>query len=409
MEAEKQPQTALINDLAPASPPEPQARAGKPIVPQVPRSKSPELDVPIERTWGEKWFDRLIYWGNGFGVNLLLSAAITMGVNHTRAGRGVYKWLDNTYKKAGISDEYTRNQLSNAFTLLTGGHVTAVAVKLSENRKGRFVRWLDKKHYGEDAENNPEIAAAHARIDAESQPTWKNILLSRVICWATIQATAFTVGKNDNPLTYGDEGNLLMKFGRERNIPGIKNFSVDGISKSVGKFLTNPSRKSLARMGDQPRFSLIDARLTRRQETAALTRENTYERERLARGMNARTSDEIKADAFIVPKSWIEQFSIYAVMDTLYTAITAWMLKPVIRELGKELPGMRTDPKTMIDKRLQGRFALPEQAPDEARDESRNNPAPVGAMADYAAPRPNATVHAVERAGYAESAMALQK
>lgn len=265
------------------------------------------------RTAGEKTFDGLTYWVNGFGTNLLLSTLITYFFVDNSVGRKGFEQMLKVAEKAGVSHKPTRETLARAFTLLLGGHITAIGVKVAEDNKLDLVKWLDKKFYGENAEDLPEVKAGHQHVAEESKPTWLNIAMARIICWGVIQAAAFSVGNK--------EKNLLMDFGKKNDIPVVKDFSVEGWSEVVGKRIADNTPKSI--------------------ENAVNT---------IFKPLATSNHDQI-----------YRKLLHYGAIDTLYTMITAALLKPVSYEL-RRLPGMKIDPK--LEEEIESATHLPSIAFD---------------------------------------------
>ena len=252
------------------------------------------------RTSGEKTFDALAYWVNGFGTNLVLSTLITYYFVDNKHGQQAFKQLLKGYEKAGIQNEKVREVMARAFTLLLGGHITAAGVKIAEDNKLDLVKWLDRQFYGDEAEMLPEIKAGHAHVAEESKPTWLNIALARMICWSVIQGAAFACGNEDS--------NLVMNLGKKYNIPVLKEFSVEGWSRVAGEKVVNHT----------PHF--------------------------VENGVNKLCSPLATSDPDLVYKKLMH----YGAIDTLYTMITAALLKPVTAQLRK-LPSMRIDPQIEAD------------------------------------------------------------
>jgi hypothetical protein len=259
----------------------------------------PALVDGSKATWGEKFFNQSVYGGAMFGANLLLSAGITYWSKHNATGEKIYKSIESVYRKIGFKNSYVITSLTNAFTLLMGGHVVAVTVvKPAEDKKSEIIRWLDEKHYGKDGELSPEIKAAHERIDHEMKPTWAGTFLARMGGWLAVQASAFTIGS--------DKSNSIQLLGKKLNNSYLEQFKgVEGYSQIAGTKIAASSPKWLAR------------------------------------GVNK----ILKPVAGYNDPLAFQRYTEYAAMDTMYTAITAVTIKPINNWLMAHVPFFRTERK----------------------------------------------------------------
>ncbi len=249
-------------------------------------------------TKGERDFYYWNYWANGYGLNVLLSVLLTYMVHDNHKGQLAYRWLNRTYEKVGFKDQGTRDTLSKAFTIMLGGHITSAFVKVAEDYKLDLVRWFDDGHYGEHAEQIPEIQAAHARIAEEPSPTWLGIIASRLIGWGAVQGLAATIGSKslENP-------NMLRGYAQRRNIPYLRDFSVDGAAEKMG--------------GEISKHTPDAIRSTVNKMLSPMASENV---------------DQIYS-----------RLMTYASTDVFYTFVTAILLKPSLDALA-HVPGMRHYP-----------------------------------------------------------------
>lgn len=280
------------NKAAPENP-APQTNANLETKPDV------KAENKIEQTYGEKKFHNRYYGTVGFWANLSLSSLITYFVNDTKNGSTVkdllYKgFYQNTLR---IPHHGMRDILTKATTLLMGGHITAIAIYLAEKTKAKQVRQWDEEYYGPNAEADPAIKAAHERIDNESKVNVFGMAISRVICWATIQLVA-AVGGNK-------EQNLIKGYAEKKGVKNSEFISVERPSQWIGTkiahytpgFIKKPATSILGLMADKDK----------KQEVYQKVME-------------------------------------YAAMDTIYTALTAWMLKPLNQSLSDNIPFLRKSP-----------------------------------------------------------------
>lgn len=278
------------------------------------------------RTWGEETFDSAVYGWGMFGLNLVMSAVITYWAAHNHTGQKAYEWLKRVYGRIGVQSDYMRTTLTNAFTLLSGGHFVALGiVKPGEDHKSEIVRWLDNQHYGENAEENPEIKAAHQRVDREMKPTWIGTFLARMGGWSTVQFVAFGLGN--------EQKNLVQTLGKKWNKPSWEKFrGIEGYAKDIGTKAAEISPKFLREGGNK----LL-------QPVAGFKDDMAFQR--------------------VVE---------YSAMDTIYTAITAVTIKPLNSWLMKNVPIFREERvKQPHEQALPAVSAMAATAPQAALQEDK--------------------------------------
>lgn len=269
------------------------------------------------KTQGEKSFDNWFYWANNFGLNLLISAPITYFFIKNKNGQGIYRSMLKSFETMGVKNPDTRKVMANALSLTTGGHFTAAGVKVAEDNKYEIVDWLDRGHYGDQlVDTSPEIQAAHERIALESSPTWLNMIASRAVCSASVTAAAGFAGREDS--------NMLMNYGKSKNIPALRNFTIEGMGRVAG------------------------------QKTADLTPAA------MQKAFNTVLSPLATENKHLVYRDVLT----YGAMDVVYTFLTAVILKPVLAGFSL-LPGMRHYPsrdKYLAQKEAEESKSLNKQA-----------------------------------------------
>lgn len=287
-------------------------------VPLDPASKSDPFAMTKSRdkTWGEKVFDRSVYGVAGYGVNLFLSALISYFILENKHGAGFANFLrEKFYKKTlGLKDPSTIDTMTNAFTLLTGGHIVAtMMIKPAEDHKSEIVRWLDKKHYGENAEQDPEIRQAHERIDHEASPTFLGILAARMSSWGIVQLAAYSVGNKEN---------FINKFGKKYDFQGLTKFKgIELHSKDTGTFIADRLTPSSVRNG----FNTLYKPLVNPEASGPV-------------GLTSSGKSPLLQER---QKTVYKEVMEYTAMDVFYTAITAATIKPVNKFLMKHIPLFR--------------------------------------------------------------------
>lgn len=253
-------------------------------------------DKKSEPTFGEKKFNDRYYGTVGFWANLSLSSLITYYVNENSKGHGMKTFLNEKFYKNTLGIKYhgMRDVLTKATTLLMGGHITAIAIYIAEKFKSSQVRKWDEEHYGPNAEADPAIKAAHERIDNESKINKIGMAISRMLCWGVIQGVAAVGGDKDK--------NFIKGLAEKRGVKNTEFFSVERPSEWVGTkiahytpgFLKKPATSVLGLIADKDKKHEVYQKVME-----------------------------------------------YAAMDTIYTALTAWMLKPLTQFLVDNVPFFR--------------------------------------------------------------------
>lgn len=237
--------------------------------PSVPTPASPRAGLidGSQKTWGEKVYNNTVYKFFGFGVNLGFSSLLTYLTLHSdwkmpllkkKDGSGlmikeVYGGLRDKFENSPITanlkgfspvtEEVRKDRakvMASALVLTLGGHIMIPIIKFFEDRKTGIVKWLDNKHYGPEAEENPEIMAAHQRVAEEIRPTLASTVLARLGSVLAVQLSARTIGI---------EKNLIKKGAEAVNLPIARDFNgLDRFTEEKGLLVANklPSRISNA-------------------------------------------------------------------------------------------------------------------------------------------------------------------
>lgn len=100
------------------------------------------------------------------------------------------------------------------------------AVWLGAKIKPWFVEKLNKKHYGDEAMEDPSLKARHQAVRAEECPTFLGTFMARLGTVAAVQATAQGVGSRNN---------FLNKAGEKYNIKFAKTFGINSFTDHVGE------------------------------------------------------------------------------------------------------------------------------------------------------------------------------
>lgn len=303
---------------------------------------APTSDKPLvdgsKKTWGERTYDNIVYKVFGFGVNLGFSSYLTYWINHSNRhvpftqstprniSENVKNWFydsiltgskaNATRDHAGLQINKGRSSIAsamgNALILTMGGHILIPIVKIAEDKKTRIVQWLDKRHYGEDGVQAPEIQAAHDRIAEEIRPTWTSTILSRVVSMGTVQIAARTVGHENNFIKIG---------GKKISAPFVQEFpGIDKGAEEIGAAIVEKGYLPSSIKNATDRFLISSTKSDPMYRDKI--RENEY-RDR------APTTMLLK----------------YGVSDIIYTALTASVIKPANNWFMRNFSFMRKEPE----------------------------------------------------------------
>ena len=299
-------------------------------------TEKPKLSpLAQEKTYGEKKFDFL--FGNvlNFWVNLVASAGFTFFVNH--AGSGVFKtirdkqeqWTESLSKQSWVRTEGNieasqrqAKSIINVLTLLTPGHLVMIpSVWLGEKFKAPIVKYWDRKHYGDEAMDNPELKARHDAIATAEKPTFIGTLAGR--------AGGAMVNIGISRLI-GSQENYISKAGKKYNNPSAEGFAgIDATADSFGKH----GGEALAKIAPRPTGWM----------NKLLSKNNTYSSDQITAWNNGVKSGADLTKLVDVTKPYnlgFDNFSRYLVQDVMYTISTAAFVKPIVMGLRHILPGM---------------------------------------------------------------------
>ena len=316
-----------------------------------------------EKSYGEKKFDRIFGTLTNFWANLLLSGVFSFWVKHSRNPIklpfvekefvSLNEWqsrlinrLDGHAVMKSIENPVIRHKRSeaivNLFTLLIPGHFIMIpSVWLGSKFKEPLVRHWDKKHYGAEAMEHPDMVARHLTLATEDKPTFFGAVVGRLGTVAATTATARIIGSEEN------WANVL---GEKINSGALKRFKgMDPVASEVGSEIGGIMEKLAPK-----RIKALNNHFA----------------------ANGYTWSEAQIKDVALGKSslpvagpythGVDDASRYIAQDVMYTFITSAGIHPIMRLLNKVLPGMKYTPKLTseqmiaIDPKL---AALPTAAP----------------------------------------------
>ena len=188
---EQKVEVTAVQDIA-ATPSAPQKAASTTII-----YNNPEMSP------GEKWFNRLLYTGLNYWVNLGISLMVTDFFLHGGGKKwytgGVSKIADR-FSKWGMKRENAKWGAEIALgtlSLNSGGNLLLIPTKFIEDRKRQWVYWLNEKMgVDQTAPDGTKLTAENIFIEQEQDPqSWPRMIGRRILGWVATTATGMTLDK----------------------------------------------------------------------------------------------------------------------------------------------------------------------------------------------------------------------
>lgn len=299
------------------------------------KRKDKQLLSPLakEPTYGERMYQLMFHSILNFWVNLFVSAAFTFWVAHSRNPIGGQcgpvprdiqtkfgNWLEKRFFMQSIRDPITRMEraqsMSVSLTLLTPGHFILIpSVWLGPKIKTSFVKFFDRRHYGEEAMDDPALQHRYALIEQETRPTLFGAVVGRAGSVLATQVVARTVGTPNN------WANII---GRRFHIGPLERFGgTDPLAEGIGEMVGN----DIERIAPKTTGTI-----------------NEY-----FRGKNFDWSNtQIRNPQFNSSGPYnktVQNFTRYVGQDVLATLITSVTVHPIINMLKNFVPGLTYTPK----------------------------------------------------------------
>jgi hypothetical protein len=333
------------------------------------KQKKPE-EAPVvsplanEKTYGERVYSRVFDWGLNYWTNLLASAGFSQWVEHSskpfkipllmkesasplEVQQGLAKVIrdhdpfmkrfirtisaENPSAAEGVIIERSMERARSLTLLVPGFFVMIPAVWLGAKIKPMFVEWLNKRHYGEEAMDDPSLQARHQAIAAEVRPTFLGTVFARLATVFAVQAVAQTIGSDHN---------LLNKAGEALNNKPLQQIGINKVTKHVGEVLGQsvPAKgraifnRFARRHGLGYSEEQVNAEIVRlKSEAEKLGQTYTADRDAVRKGLG-------------IYKRASEDLGRFIVADTVYTLVTALTIRPFVKMLS-HIPFMSYKPK----------------------------------------------------------------
>lgn len=208
-----------------------------------------------EKSIGEKRYDWLVYKGLNYWVNLGSSIVIADYFRNL----GGKKLLEKGARALSGGNEKIFNQVHpvlKTLTLLSGGWLLVIPVKMLEDRKREAVHWLNEKSgVDQRAPDGHKMTPDEIYIEQE-QPvqSWARVLGRRLMATGAVLTTGFAVNH-----AFKEKGSSK---------PNGEEVATDFVVKNVNKLLKKmPGADKLTREGGMPQrllsFVALDAGYTK--------------------------------------------------------------------------------------------------------------------------------------------------
>lgn len=153
------------------------------------------------KTYGEKKFNFLTYNAIGYIANALLSVVAIWWVERTHSGT---KMMDGFIKQVSkipkINPDQAKFYATKTF-FLAGGFIVMPFMKVLEDRKLDLVKKWNRQHYGEQANQDPDIIKSENEIAQSHKQSWSSVLGSRVLALIPFYLGYWLVWDNKSPLS----------------------------------------------------------------------------------------------------------------------------------------------------------------------------------------------------------------
>jgi hypothetical protein len=318
-------------------------------------------------TFGEKVYNLVFNVGINFVVNLLASAGFSYWVAHSTTKRK-FPGLDTPERPAAAqtklentigqhilripSDRIEAEHAEGTFrskaaksmagvaTLTFAGHFIMIpSVWLGAKIKAPLVKWLNERHYGKDALEDPSLKARQDALEIEERPTLFGAIVGRAGTIVATQTTAWAIGHDKNFVKLGAQ-KAGFKWGDKFN-------GLDAVNESIGDMVGGAVAQ---------KFDVRNAKLNESMRAKGYGWSPSQEKTLLENGHTAETlpaygtrvSADINGKTQQIGGGFLEHFGRYVSADILYTAVTSLSIGPAINFLKHYIPGMTYTPKAAL-------------------------------------------------------------
>ncbi len=291
--------------------------------------------MEIEKTYGEKWYSFIFDNILNFWVNLIASGAFNYWAHnyvkpikwlgdktpfqYFEAVRdGIERKLPTSMRGIDGKPSTVATAMANALTLVTAGHFVMIpSVWIGAKIKAPFVRWMDRNHYGANADDDSRIAERHRRLDTDPRPTLFGSVIGRIGTMLATQVYSFGIGGSTN---------LIRSAGNRLGNKTLQKFNgLDPITEEAGLVLG----KAYADRRPQS---------TEGWNKWAQSKGFGWSKDQINHPTNG-------IDTKKPYNYFIEDMSRYIFLDVIYTWITSSSIHWFIDNVKKVVPGMTYTPK----------------------------------------------------------------
>jgi len=317
-----------------------------------------------DQTYGEKVYNLVFNVGINFVVNLLASAGFSYWVSHSTTPRkfpgldtperpaAAQTKLENTIGQhilripknelaaqsdAGTFRSKAAKSMAGVATLTFAGHFIMIpSVWLGAKIKAPMVKWLNERHYGKDALEDPSLKARQDALEIEERPTLFGAIVGRAGTIVATQTTAWAIGHDKNFVKLGAQ-KAGLKWGDKFN-------GLDAVNESIGDMVGGAVAQ---------KFDAHNTSLNQRLRTNGVSWSPSQEKTLLKEtgsvpAYGTRVSATINGKPQQIGGGFYEHFGRYVSADILYTAVTSLSIGPAINFLKHYIPGMTYTPKAAL-------------------------------------------------------------
>ncbi len=292
-----------------------------------------------EKTYGERVYSRIFDWGLNYWTNLLASAGFShwaehstkpiklWGMKEAASPRDIQQSLAEVvreydpfmkrFAKKMIHEKpleatkaiFERSmERARTLTLLTPGFAIMIpAVWLGAKFKPQIVEWFNRRHYGDDAMDDPSLKARHQALEAETRPSLLGTVIARIGTVFAVQGFA---------QAFGSEHNLVNKLSEGTNNKFLKEFGINKLTSNIGGSIG----------GSLP--------VATREKFNAYTRSKGFQF----------SEEQLKNGKSGIYNTAAEDLGRFIAADTVYTMVTALLINPFVKIL-RHIPFMSYKPK----------------------------------------------------------------
>lgn len=352
--------------------------------------KQPAFDSPREqrapddvfapkhaKTYGEKKFNFLTYNAIGYIANALLSVVAIWWVERTHSGDKMMKGFVNQVSKIPkVNADQAQFYATKTF-FLAGGFMVMPVIKALEDRKLDLVKKWNRKHYGEQAQTDPDIVKSENEIATSHKQSWGSVLSSRIIALVPFYLGYWLVWDNKSPLSRFSNPKLSEMPAAKIAYEAKFNASEFSKKASTGIYIDRPIA-AFSRL-----FGKGAAKLTRNTEAV----EKIAEMSEKYPGMVKHGLKDIAEPGVKTPSPDRDPAHValpyYVVSEAITSGIVAWGVFALTRVLGPIL-GKKPDAPMVQKTEVANTAPVASAAPQEAEQKKDTPSLKVSAIEHHA-------------------------